>query len=132
MAAALEASEEAPKVPTILLVEDEALIRMAMADALRAADFDVIEVADADGALAVLNAPRAVELVMTDIRMPGSMNGLTLVALLRTERPELKLVLMSGEFAVRTLRHCADLVVPKPCNVSLMVENVARLLEARS
>jgi YesN/AraC family two-component response regulator len=129
MAAVFQAPDEGQQVPTILLVEDEVLIRMAMADALRAADFAVIEAAHADEALAILNASVAVDLVITDIRMPGSMDGLSLVSLLRERRPLLKLAIMSGEFAVSPEGSAADLFLTKPCNMSVVIEKVTELLE---
>jgi DNA-binding NtrC family response regulator len=116
-------------VPTILLVEDEVLIRMATADALRGAGFTVIEAAHADEALSILNASVSVDLVMTDVRMPGSMDGLALSDMLRTTRPELKLVIISGELTAPSARNMADLFFSKPVNLTVVIERVTKLLE---
>jgi len=129
MAAAYEAPDEGQAVPTILLVEDEVLIRMATADTLRAADFAVIEAASADEALAILNASVKVDVVMTDVRMPGSMDGLALANLLRAKRPELKLVVISGEHSAVPSQHAADLFFPKPCNMFVVIKKLTKLLE---
>ena len=63
--------------PVVLLVEDEPLVRMAAADDLQDAGFHVLEAANADVALAVLEScSDDVQVLFTDIDMPGSMNGL--------------------------------------------------------
>lgn len=118
-------------VPTVLLVEDEVLIRMATADALRGAGFTVIEAANADEALSILNAAVSVDLVMTDVRMPGSIDGLVLAEKLRASRPELKLVIVSGEFKAIPARDVADLFFSKPVNLTVVIDKVTKLLEDR-
>jgi CheY-like chemotaxis protein len=64
-----------PGVPRILVVEDEALIRFVIADALRELGASVVEAASADEAWQYLTAGGSVDLVFTDHRMPGSMTG---------------------------------------------------------
>ncbi len=118
-------------VPTILLVEDEVLIRMAMADALRAEGFIVVEAAHADEALSILTASVPIDLVMTDVRMPGSIDGLGLAIKLRESRPELKIVIISGEWSSARARETADLFFSKPCNMTNVIQEVAKLLEDR-
>ena len=73
---------------TILVVEDELLIRLMIADALRAAGFSVIEAMNADEALAVLRAGVSIDLVMTDIRVPGPTDGLGLADTVRPTWPD--------------------------------------------
>jgi DNA-binding NtrC family response regulator len=116
-------------VPTILLVEDEVLIRMATADALRGAGFTVLEAAHADEALSILNASVQVGLVMTDVRMPGSTDGLGLARMLRKSRPDLKLVIVSGEACADAARAASDLFFFKPCNMTVVIERLSKLLE---
>lgn len=130
---AASAGEPSPGgyVPTILLVEDEVLIRMSMADALRGAGFAVVEAANADEALSILNVSVGIDLVMTDIRMPGSIDGLGLAAKLRESRPELKLVIVSGEWSSAPARDAADLFFSKPCNMTVVIGQITKLLEDR-
>jgi CheY-like chemotaxis protein len=64
-----------PGVPRILVVEDEALIRFDMAEALRGLGVSVVEAASADEAWQYLTDGGSVDLVFTDHRMPGSMTG---------------------------------------------------------
>jgi DNA-binding NtrC family response regulator len=118
-------------VPTILLVEDEVLIRMATADALRGAGFTVIEAAHADEAISILSASVSVDLLMTDVRMPGSMDGFALSEMLRASRPDMKLVIMSGELAGTPARTVADLFFPKPVNLTVVIDKITKLLEDR-
>jgi CheY-like chemotaxis protein len=69
----------------ILVVEDEAFIRFAMAEALREKGVSVVEAASADEAWQYLTAGGSVDLVFTDHRMPGSMTGAQLAARITTQ-----------------------------------------------
>src|ERR1700684_3685812 len=69
----------------ILVVEDEAFIRFAMAEALREKGVSVVEAASADEACQYLTAGGSVDLVFTDHRMPGSMTGAQLAARITTQ-----------------------------------------------
>ena len=84
---------------SILVVEDEVIVRMALADELRRAGYAVIEAANADEALQVLCHTDHVRLVISDIRMPGGMDGLDLAREVRSQFPNLKVVLASAERA---------------------------------
>jgi Response regulator receiver domain len=65
---------------TILVVEDEIFVRLDIAEILRNASFRVVEAGTADEVLAVLNSAYPVDALMTDIRMPGSIDGINLAA----------------------------------------------------
>jgi CheY-like chemotaxis protein len=89
--------KDEPKVSSaILVVEDEVLVRMAIADNLRGAGFTVFEASNAHEALEVLRHSSDVRLVFSDIRMPGSMDGAKFAGLIRSEYPTIKIVLTSG------------------------------------
>lgn len=66
--------------PSILIVEDETLVRMGIAEHMRDAGFTVIEAASADEARSILEAGVEVRLVFSDIAMPGAIDGMTLAA----------------------------------------------------
>jgi two-component system, response regulator PdtaR len=83
-------------VPRILVVEDEVLVRLMIADELRARGFAVVETANADEALQVLRSSIHVDLVLTDLQMPGRMDGLGLAQVLNENRPYLKVILASA------------------------------------
>lgn len=87
--------------PVILVVEDEPLIRMHAVDMIEYAGFDVIEAANADEAIAVLEANDNIHVLFTDIDMPGSMDGLKLLAAVRDRWPPIRLIATSGHMKVR-------------------------------
>ena len=113
------------RLACILVVEDEVLIRMVIADELRAQGFLVFEAATADQALSYFQAGVQVDLVLSDVEMPGSMNGVGLIQRLRAEAPNLPTVLTSG---VSPAAHQADAFVSKPCDMRQVVALIARLL----
>ena len=84
----------------VLLVEDEALVRMMAADVLREeGGFKVVEAADADEALTVLDATEDVRALVTDVEMPGSLDGFTLARVVKQAWPHIGIVVTSGRMA---------------------------------
>jgi CheY-like chemotaxis protein len=86
--------------PVVLIVEDELLLRMNAVDMIEAAGFEVVEAANADEAIEILEARRDIGVVFTDIQMPGSMDGLKLVRAVRGRWPPIKIVATSGHVGV--------------------------------
>ena len=84
------------KLPVVLIVEDEFLLRMDAVDMVAAAGFQVVEAANADEAIEILEARRDITVVFTDIQMPGSMDGLKLARAVRGRWPPIKIVTTSG------------------------------------
>ena len=82
---------------TVLVVEDEILIRDVIADDLEKAGFTVALAAHADEAIAILEARQDVHLVFTDIDMPGSMDGLKLAAAVRDRWPPVHIIITTGK-----------------------------------
>jgi len=80
----------------ILAVEDEPLVRMFIADFLDEAGFKVFEAVNADEAIILLQARPDVQAVVTDIGMPGSMNGLELAKVIQDRWPGIGVVVTSG------------------------------------
>jgi DNA-binding NtrC family response regulator len=80
---------------SVLLVEDEALIRVLLAEELTDAGFLVVEAANVDQALEQLQATH-VDLVVTDVRMPGDKDGLDLAAWVHAHCPAVPVMVMSG------------------------------------
>jgi CheY-like chemotaxis protein len=77
---------------TILLVEDDAGLRYVFSRILRSAGYDVLEAATADEAEPTLRGDRPVDLLLTDLLMPGRLDGLDLAQLAGTLRPRLKVL----------------------------------------
>ena len=82
----------------ILVVEDEPLLRFAIAEALRDEGACVIEAATADEAWRYLAGGEPVDLIFTDHRMPGSMTGAQLASRVRRQYPSVEVVVTSGAF----------------------------------
>jgi CheY-like chemotaxis protein len=89
-----------PRETAVLVVEDETLILMDIVDCLEDAGFEVIEAANADQAIEVLESRDDIRVVFTDVDMPGSMDGLKLAAFVRERWPPIKLIITSGHVAV--------------------------------
>ena len=87
--------------PVVLIVEDEFLLRMDAADMIAAAGFEVIEAANADEAIEILEARPDITVVFTDIQMPGSMDGLKLARAVRGRWPPIKIIATSGHVTCR-------------------------------
>jgi len=117
-----------PEKLSVLVVEDEVLLRVMMADELRSNGLSVIEAANADEALTVLRSSAPVDLLFTDIRMPGSMDGLALAALMRAIKPELKIIVASGQSPRSLSRDIADEFFDKPYNAATVVKRITELL----
>jgi CheY-like chemotaxis protein len=82
---------------TILVVEDEVLIRTVIADYLRDCGYRVHEAVSADEAIAILQAPEvSVDVVFSDVEMPGSMDGFGLARWIRANMPGMQVILTSG------------------------------------
>ncbi|HKO73096.1 MAG TPA: response regulator [Bradyrhizobium sp.] len=101
--------------PVILIVEDEFLIRMATADAIRDAGFEVVEAASAEIAIGILESRSDIRVVFTDIHMPGSMDGAKLAHAIKDRWPPVHLIATSGRVGLGDLDlPFGTLVLPKP------------------
>lgn len=114
---------------SVLVVEDEVLIRLMIADALRSQGITVIEASNADEAMHVLQSVLAVQLLLTDIRMPSSLDGLALAHAARVARPGLKLIVASSQAADDEVMNLADAFFSKPYDLNAIVNRVKSLLE---
>ncbi len=91
-----------PPRPVVLLVEDEPLLRMLGADVLEDAGFGVVAAGNADEALERLEDHPEVGVLFTDVRMPGSLDGIALARLVHDLRPDVRLVVASGHARLRS------------------------------
>ena len=131
MGAAVNVGVQANDIHTVLVVEDEVLVRLMIAEELRSAGFQVIEAADADEALAVLANITDVSVIFSDIRMPGSMDGLELARRVRAAFPKIRIVLASGNLAaVASVDH--DGFFLKPYEADEIINLIKTLLDQKS
>jgi two-component system, response regulator PdtaR len=93
---------EVGKTSAVLIVEDEALVRMGAVRAIENAGFEVIEAANADEAIEILESRSDIRVVFTDIHMPGSMDGLKLAHAVRHRWPPIKIIVTSGRDLITT------------------------------
>lgn len=124
------------RTPTILIVEDETLIRIALSDYLQECGFKVLEAAHADEAVKILeHSPVTIDLVFSDIVMPGAMDGFALARWVRAHRPGLPIMLTSGD-ARKT--DCArelcerEPFVSKPYDLARLVAKMRAILGTQS
>ena len=82
---------------TVLVVEDEVLIRLVIAEYLRECGYRVHEAVNAEEAILILQAPEvSIDIVFSDVEMPGDMDGFGLARWVRANLPEIQVILTSG------------------------------------
>jgi DNA-binding response OmpR family regulator len=120
-----------PAIQTLLVVEDEVLIRSTVAEFLREAGYRVFEAVDVAEAKAVLSTGTSIDLVFSDVTMPGGENGFALADWIRQHHPHVLVLLASGfaDTAKKGSTRSADVpLLPKPYAVDLLLERIRRLL----
>ena len=123
------------RCPAILVVEDEVLIRFVISDYLRECGFKVYEAASAAEAIEILESNKAsVDLIFTDIRLPGEMNGFALAQWARKNRPGVPVVLTSGDSkkseAAKELCENEPFFA-KPYDIQLVVAQIRTMIDAK-
>lgn len=112
----------------ILIVDDDELVRVSVAEGLRNAGFEVIEAADADRAQKALEVIKDVGLVFSDVRMPGSMDGAALAAWIANRYPGIKLLLTSGTNTLSSESHASELpLLLKPYRLRELVQLIGEM-----
>jgi CheY-like chemotaxis protein len=117
-------------VKTILIVEDEVLVRMHLATALEDEGYRVIQAANAAEALATLETAIPLDLMATDVNMPGSLDGLQLASHVRMRWPDKKIVLISAHIHELPPDGSIDALLGKPFPMNDMLECIGLLLAA--
>jgi CheY-like chemotaxis protein len=95
--------ENSTKIPVVLIVEDEFLVRLRAVKMIENAGFEVVEAANADEAIEILENRRDIRVVFTDVQMPGSMDGLKLAHAVRDRWPPIKIIVTSGRGLIKEL-----------------------------
>lgn len=118
---------------TCLVVDDEVSIRRYLKLILQNAQFQVVEAGDADQALQVLQQSSSIDLIISDVLMPGSMNGLDLAYSIRRRSPELPIIIISGYVNLEDNPWMGSFsFVQKPFTAASIMAEVHRLLESRA
>jgi CheY-like chemotaxis protein len=115
----------------ILVVEDEPLIRLGLVSLLEEAGFDVLEAANADGAIRMIDAHADIRVVVTDVDMPGSMDGVRLAHYVRAHWPPIQLIVISGKVGVSLSElPTGSRFFTKPCQEATLIGAVRDLSAA--
>jgi CheY-like chemotaxis protein len=121
------------RVTTILLVEDDNVIRMLVNDYLEEFGYRVVVAASGDDALPILVKDKKIDLLMTDVRMPGKLNGFDLIEEACRLCPTLKTIVMSGHTGENINRaDVADRFIAKPFTVNNLGRAIESLLGLRN
>ena len=130
------APEPSPRDPqaggvreSILMVEDNAEVRLMGATLLQDAGFEVHEAGDAEEALALVHAGLAFDLLFTDIVIPGPMDGVVLAAEVRRLRPGIPVLLTTG-WGDRAHEHAGEELIGKPYRSAELTRKVRAVLDA--
>lgn len=119
---------------TVLVVDDEPAIRMLVTDVLADLGLDALEAADGASALAIVRGDRGIDLLVSDVGLPGGMNGRQLADAARTLRPELKVLFITG-YAETAAADRAALapgmsVMTKPFGLGALATRIREMLDA--
>jgi DNA-binding NtrC family response regulator len=132
----VEPGEPLTPPATILLVEDEVLLRWSLAEFLRDCGYVVFEAANAGEAKAILVSEPIVDLVLSDIQMPGSEDGIRLAQWIESNFPKLPVILTSGHgaslLAARSLCPGVFGLLEKPAEHGLLLKHVAGAVAHRT
>jgi DNA-binding NtrC family response regulator len=109
---------------TVLVVEDDVFQRMTIAEDLRKQGYCVVEAANADEALSILQSGTRINVVFTDIGMPGSLDGVGLARIVCAAFPRVQVILTSGHLVSTDLDDKISGFFPKPYDVQKLVAHI--------
>jgi two-component system, response regulator PdtaR len=114
--------------PTVLVVDDDVFLRLEVEDAFAGEGFTVLSAADADAAERLLQQHPEIALLVTDVQMPGSMDGVALARSVLSQRPEIKVIIMSAYWRPGGDMVSAHAVLEKPFPATAVIKHAQRLL----
>jgi DNA-binding NtrC family response regulator len=116
--------------PAVLIVEDEHLIRMLAVEAFLDEGFLVLEAEHAAEALLVYGRDVSIQLLFTDVNMPGEINGIDLAEHFKHLTPDLRIIITSALPILRTVDHLSAKFIPKPYQIQNVCSVARGLLAA--
>lgn len=115
----------------VLVVEDSAIIRMGAVDLVISAGYEALEAIDADEAIRILESRDDIDLVFTDVQMPGTMDGIKLSHYIRDRWPPVKLIVASGNAILEESNlPTGTRFFSKPYDDTTIIDAMARLLSS--
>jgi DNA-binding NtrC family response regulator len=126
-----EVADDLARQPVVLVVEDDVLVRFTIADYLRDARYAVIEAANANEALEVFKCGEPVDVVFTDVQMPGAMDGLVLTLWVYEHHPDVQVLVTSGQgdTALSSGLIADDAFFAKPYRLEAVAARIRSLVE---
>ena len=116
----------------ILVAEDDPAVLKLTVDLLQGLGYQVVSAANADEAMAVLQEDREIDLLFSDVVMPGGTSGIALAEAVQRERPDLKILLTSGFVGDKALLGASEhLILDKPYPASVLAAHLRNLLDER-
>lgn len=117
---------------SVLMVEDEFLISALVSDVLSEHGFAVHAAADGQEALSYIDSGAAIDVLFTDINLPGAIDGAELAKRVRDRWPEMPIVYASGRYSASGINNLVSrsVFVPKPYNPEDVCTLLGRLTEA--
>jgi CheY-like chemotaxis protein len=116
---------------TILVVEDEVLVRLDISDYLRARGYNVIEANSAAEAIQVLKNGLDVAAVFTDVRMPGTVDGIDLAHFVKTHHPHIPVIITSGHVPPKEIPASFGPLITKPYDREQVLKMIEGQLRTR-
>jgi len=117
--------------PTVLVVDDDVLVRLAICENLRDAGFHVLEASSAHDALGVMLDDAQIDVLLTDLQMPGAMDGFGLGLAARGKAPDTKVLVMSSFLPQNTGARLSPFeYIEKPFLPQVLIERVRAMLAA--
>lgn len=118
------------KSRTVLIVEDEAIVRLELVDRFEGLGLIVLAAENADEAIVLLDTRPDIALLLTDIKMPGSMDGIRLAHHVRDRWPPVKIIVLSGMLNTQLCQLPAESVfLSKPYHPEVLEQALARMLD---
>ena len=120
---------------TVLVIDDEPIVRMLIAEVLEEAGYSALQAEDGTSGLRILQSDERIDLLITDVGLPGGMNGRQVADAARTKRPDLKVIFVTGyaENAVVGNGHLDPgmTIITKPFVLADLGDKVREMIEER-
>lgn len=118
------------KAAVVLVVEDDDMVRLTTVDFLESCGYLVLEAENAVKAMAWFDR-QAIDLMFTDVQMPGEMDGIALTEWARTHYPQVPVLVTSG-VAAELARYAAGLMMAKPYDLDAVHARIQTALSKRA
>jgi two-component system, response regulator PdtaR len=123
---------ETKQASTVLVVDDDVIVRIVISDELRAVGFEVVEAGSGTEAVALLGSGKAINAVFSDISMPGRIDGLALARIIAERFDWVAVVLTSGsDVALEEAEQAKIPIVRKPYRVEQVISSLNAVLGGR-